>query len=125
MEAKNNCLPLTHRHIIFNLETAMVSVKHPFPGLSKKLLAAEVDAFAKNDPGRRFGLIPKSVQVEDGFREITFRDLSRAVNATAWWIEKYIGKPTQEDTIAYLANNDIRYIIVMLAAHKLGYTVGH
>lgn len=109
--------PFTHS------ETAMVGMNQNFLEPSTKLLAAEVDSLAKSDPGRRFGLIPKSNRIEDGFREITFLDLSRAVNATSWWIEKYIGRPIKGETIAYMGNNDVRYILFMLASHKLGYTV--
>jgi acyl-CoA synthetase (AMP-forming)/AMP-acid ligase II len=101
----------------------MVGVNQGFLKPSNKLLAAEVDSLAKSDPGRRFGLIPKSNQIEDGFREITFLDLSRAVNATSWWVEKHIGRPNKGETIAYMGNNDVRYILFMLASHKLGYTV--
>ncbi|KAJ5945718.1 NRPS-like enzyme [Penicillium verhagenii] len=101
----------------------MVGVANAFLKPSRKLLAAEVDLLAKSDPGRRFGLIPRSGQIEDGFREITFRDLARAVNAMSWWMEKNIGKPTQGETISYLGNNDVRYIVFMLASHKLGYTI--
>ncbi|KAJ5897984.1 hypothetical protein N7504_008272 [Penicillium tannophilum] len=104
-------------------ETAMVGIDQTVLKPSTKLLAAEVDSLAKSDPGRRFGLIPKSNQIEDGFREITFLELSRAVNATSWWIETHIGRPTKGETIAYMGNNDVRYILFMLASHKLGYTI--
>lgn len=106
-------------------ETAMVGIDQTFLKPSTKLLAAEVDSLAKSDPGRRFGLIPKSNQIEDGFREITFLELSRAVNATSWWIEAHIGRPTKGETIAYMGNNDVRYILFMLASHKSGYTVSN
>ncbi|KAJ5636075.1 NRPS-like enzyme [Penicillium longicatenatum] len=100
----------------------MVGVSQATFKPSNKLLAAEVDFLAKSDPGRRFGLIPKSNRIEDGFREISFLELSRAVNATSWWIEKQIGRPKKRETIAYMGNNDARYILFMLASHKLGYT---
>ncbi|PWY68472.1 acetyl-CoA synthetase-like protein [Aspergillus heteromorphus CBS 117.55] len=88
-----------------------------------RLLVTQVDAVAERSPTRRFGLIPNGTEVENGFREVTFQDLSRAVDAMAWWIVEALGMPTtKEETIAYLGNNDVRYIVFILACHKLGYT---
>ena len=88
-----------------------------------RLLVTHVDTIAKQSPNRRFGLISNGTDVDQGFREVTFRDLSRAVNAMSWWIDDTLGKPQPGEKIAYLANNDVRYIIFMLACHKTGYTV--
>ncbi|GLA05490.1 putative NRPS-like protein biosynthetic cluster [Aspergillus niger] len=88
-----------------------------------RLLVTHVDTIAKQFPNRRFGLIPNGTDVDQGFREVTFRDLSRAVNAMSWWIDDTLGKPQPGEKIAYLANNDVRYIIFMLACHKTGYTI--
>lgn len=90
----------------------------------KRLLVTEVDTIAKTFPSRRFALVPNGTEVEDGFREVTFLDLSRAVDAMSWWIIKNLGQPKESERIAYVGNNDIRYAIFMLACQKTGYTVG-
>ncbi|PYH42518.1 putative NRPS-like enzyme [Aspergillus saccharolyticus JOP 1030-1] len=104
----------------------MVSFIEPAPGTFRalqRLLVAQVDKVAEEAPTSRFGLIPNGIEVEEGFREITFQDLSRAVDALSWWIKDTLGEPEEGQRIAYLGNNDIRYIIVMLACHKTGYTI--
>jgi acyl-coenzyme A synthetase/AMP-(fatty) acid ligase len=90
----------------------------------KRLLVTEVDTVAKEFPTRRFGLIPNGTEVEHGFREVTFQDLSRAVDAMSWWIRDNLGPSKESESIAYVGNNDIRYAIFMLACHKTGYKVG-
>jgi acyl-coenzyme A synthetase/AMP-(fatty) acid ligase len=89
----------------------------------QRLLATVVDALAIECPTRRFCLTPNGTEVDHGFREVTFKDLCRAVNTMSWWMEKHLGSSIKGETIAYLGSNDIRYIILMLAAHKTGCTV--
>ncbi|KAJ5715826.1 NRPS-like enzyme [Penicillium malachiteum] len=89
----------------------------------KRLLVTLVDKLAKTYPKQRFGLIPNGTEIEDGFREITFLHLSQAVNAASWWILKNMGESKDGGRFAYIGNNDIRYIILMLAAHKTNYTI--
>lgn len=102
----------------------MTTMHEPVPQPGKRLLAGYVDYLAVSDPNRRFALIPKSDNVEDGFREVTIHDIARAVNAMSRWMEKHLGAPKQTETIAYMGNNDIRYIIFILAANKTGNKVG-
>ncbi|KAF7154930.1 hypothetical protein CNMCM5623_003188 [Aspergillus felis] len=89
----------------------------------QRLLASVVDSLAIECPMRRFSLIPNGTEVHQGFREVTFKDLCRAVNTVSWWMEKHLGSSIKGETIAYLGSNDIRYIILMLASHKTGCTI--
>ena len=98
----------------------MTIKKIPAPQPGKRLLAECVDSLAASDPSRRFSLIPQSDDVKDGFREVSIHDIARAVNAMSWWMEKHLGTPKQTETFAYMGNNDIRYIIFLLAANKTG-----
>lgn len=98
----------------------MTALKKLAPEPGKRLLAQYVDYLAMADPSRRFALIPRSEDVNDGFREVTVHDIARAANSMSWWIEKHLGPPTEEETIAYMGNNDIRYIIFILASNKTG-----
>ncbi|KAL4938764.1 hypothetical protein BDV06DRAFT_231536 [Aspergillus oleicola] len=83
----------------------------------KRLLANVVDNLAISNPTQKIGVIPSN----NDFRIITTKEIHDAVHATAWWIEKQIGKPQQPETVAYMGTNDIRYIVFVLAAHKTGY----
>ncbi|PWY76131.1 NRPS-like enzyme [Aspergillus sclerotioniger CBS 115572] len=87
----------------------------------QRLFPVLVDHLATSNPTQRVGLIPKGADVSDGFETITMQRLARAVDAFAFWIEKQVGRATEPQTIAYMASNDVRYLIFLLAAHKTGY----
>ncbi|KAH7062833.1 hypothetical protein BKA63DRAFT_186920 [Paraphoma chrysanthemicola] len=60
----------------------------------------------------------------NGYRKCTYQELANAVYATAWWIEKNIGKPRVNDgsvTMVYFGPNDLRYGILVLASVCVGY----
>ncbi|PLB54119.1 NRPS-like enzyme [Aspergillus steynii IBT 23096] len=84
----------------------------------KRLFVNIVDELASSNPTQPLGIIPNGSDIKDGFRHLTAKELADAVNATAWWIEKEIGKGTGEETVAYMGNNDIRYLLFILACHK-------
>ncbi|KAL4803729.1 hypothetical protein BDV18DRAFT_162739 [Aspergillus unguis] len=91
--------------------------------LGNRLLSTLVDEAAQSTPGRLFGIIPKGQTVSDGFREVTFDHLARGVGAMAWWIEENIGKTngSEQEAIAYMGANDMRYYIFILACAKTGH----
>ena len=89
----------------------------------KRLLASLADDLAERDAERCFSVIPKGADVSNGFQAVNMRDLSRAVNCMSWWIESTIGPAQARETLAYMANNDIRYCIFMMACQKTGYQV--
>ncbi|RAL10259.1 putative NRPS-like enzyme [Aspergillus homomorphus CBS 101889] len=80
-----------------------------------------VDHRAQSAPTELVGLIPKGSDVAAGYEELTFAGLARAVDACARWIEARIGRAKQPETIAYMASNDVRYLVFLLASHKTGY----
>ena len=89
----------------------------------QRLLPVVVDQLAHSNPTQRVGLIPKGADVSDGYEAITVQRLARAVDAFAAWIEAQVGRAKEPQTIAYMASNDVRYLIFLLAAHKTGYKV--
>ncbi|GAB7340817.1 hypothetical protein MBLNU457_7181t1 [Dothideomycetes sp. NU457] len=82
-----------------------------------------VDDVASRNPEQTWILVPKSDNLEDGYRPVTFASLARAVNKMSRWIEKTIGISETRETIAYMGVNDTRYIIFLLAALKTGYKI--
>lgn len=65
-----------------------------------------------------------SADLTASYRKITYQQYANAVHATAWWIEKNIGKPKVQDgreTLVYLGDNDLRYGALTLAAVMVGY----
>lgn len=89
----------------------------------KKVLAPTVDEYAETLPTQRYALHARGPEVSDGFQEITFKDLARAVNYMSWWIESAIGPAQSFETLAYMGSDDIRYFVFMLACQKTGYQV--
>ncbi|KAJ5786433.1 NRPS-like enzyme [Penicillium pulvis] len=87
----------------------------------KLLWPTIVDHRARSAPSDLVGLIPKGSDVADGYQELTFDGLARAVDACAHWIEKHVGRAQHPETIAYMGSNDVRYLFLILACHKTGY----
>ena len=102
----------------FQLKKQVIDPKIPY---GKRLLPHCVDESAKTNPDRIVCKIPKSVDVSQGFVEITIGQVSKAVNHLAYWLEEKLEKKNGQQTpIAYLGAADIRYWIMILAAIKIG-----
>ena len=67
--------------------------------------------------------MPLSSDLTQGFRDITMRQVSQAVNKCAYWLEHTVGRSTVFETLSYMGLPDLRYAIVFLAAVKCGYKV--
>ncbi|KAF2035071.1 acetyl-CoA synthetase-like protein [Setomelanomma holmii] len=91
----------------------MAQEHQSWPQINNELLPHTVFRLAE--------LLPNSVHSEhfsDG------SDLANAVHATAWWIEKNVGKPrvsNGSEARVYFGPNDLRYGILVLASVCVGY----
>jgi thioester reductase-like protein/acyl-coenzyme A synthetase/AMP-(fatty) acid ligase len=85
-----------------------------------------VDEIARTAPDTKWVEVPvNNTDLQDGYKTITFGQLSQAVSKMAHWIENTIGtsKETRE-TITYMdRQNDIRYIFAIIATMKTGYKI--
>ena len=93
------------------------------PEYGRRLIPSMIDGIALDTPDKHYCYISRTANVEDGFRAITFKEFSNAINACAWWIRAEIGKGIDFDTLAYLGPSDLRNVIIILAAIKTGYKV--
>lgn len=93
------------------------------PTYGQRLVTVTIDELATDQPSRVFASVPRSSNPKDGFRDITFLDLSRAINRAAWWIEDTFGKSESFETIAYMGPSDPRYFIMALGVNKAGWKV--
>jgi len=91
------------------------------PAYGSRLLPQVLDDLATSKPERIYASFPKTFDLKDGFRDVTVLQMSHAVNAIAWWLEKHIGQSSNFETISYLGPPDVRYAIIFLAAVKCGY----
>lgn len=89
--------------------------------VGKRLLPQVVDGVAVSNPKRVWASSPRSLDLIDGFRDITFAELANAVNYVAWWIERRMGCGEDFETLSYMGATDVRYIVIFLAAIKRGY----
>ncbi|KAK4183556.1 putative peptide synthetase [Podospora australis] len=84
--------------------------------------SALVDHLAATKPNDTWVKIPiTSAQDVTHWDNITWAQLSNAVNAMAHFITKSFGPARKDEPIAYTGINDIRYPIVILAAIKADY----
>ncbi|KAL7917709.1 hypothetical protein ACQKWADRAFT_325439 [Trichoderma austrokoningii] len=92
------------------------------PQYGKRLLVNIVDDYAAHEPERVFVSQPYSSNLEDGYRDITFKETARAVNHLARELLNQTQDATSDKdsfpTVAYIGPSDIRYTTVMLACIK-------
>ncbi|RFU75191.1 nrps-like enzyme [Trichoderma arundinaceum] len=100
----------------------MNGFSEPKPQYGRRLLVNVVDGYAAHESERTFIYQPNSSNPKDGFRPITFGEVSNAVNYLAHELlqqaQKNIYPNDSFPTIAYIGPSDIRYAIIMLACIK-------
>lgn len=87
--------------------------------------SAIIEARASETPDRAFCEILEDGWRERGSRVITYAQFSRAVDRACWWFEEEFGPSKNFDSFAYFGDNELRYIIAMVAAQKSQRTVRH
>lgn len=95
--------------------------------VDRRLLPAAIEYRAEHDPERVWGYLAKSdVDVTKGFRSVTYRDLAKAIDAAAWWLDGTLG-PAKEGfpTVAYIGSEDLRYVLMLHACIKTKRKVRH
>ena len=92
--------------------------------LGKKLLNNVVDSVARTTPDLVYAELPRSsVDLSQGFRQVTYRDFANGINGIAWWIRKSLGPSETFETLTYIGPNDLRHNLLLLGAVKAGYKV--
>lgn len=88
----------------------------------RRLIASRIEELAQHEPERVWLSIPSS-RPSDGFKDITWTTGANAIDRAAWWIQSTLGKGKGESTLAYIGPQDMRYLILLVAAIKAGYIV--
>lgn len=86
-----------------------------------RLLPQVVDEYARIDPNRVYASILLSANVSQGFRDVTMKEMARAVNSMAWWIKDNLGRRDDFETLGYIGVSDLRYPTIILAGIKCGW----
>lgn len=87
-----------------------------------RLLPQVVDELAANHPDQTWISIPKTNDPTSGFNDITYQQLKNAVNAATIWLKGSLPADLNL-TLPYLGPSDTRYIILTVAAIKLGHNL--
>src|ERR1700743_1605566 len=91
----------------------------------EELLPTIVDHYAAVYPDRIYAEYPNvTTTYEEGYRKITYRDLSNAVNGLACFLTNTLGPGDGTETLPYVGPNDLRYPALAVGAMKAGYRVG-
>ncbi|CAI6335581.1 unnamed protein product [Periconia digitata] len=91
--------------------------------VGERLIAPTLDEYALSCPNQVFYSIPKhDNDLSQGFKNITCKQFSNAVNHAAAWLQTEVLSPnaTPYEVIAYQGPNDLRYPILAIAASKVG-----
>lgn len=85
------------------------------------LLPTIVDHLARDEPNSLWGEYPRSsTTLSDGYETLTYKQFANAVNGVAHQIERTIGRRDTREPLAWLAPNDPRCPISLIAAMKVG-----
>lgn len=95
------------------------------PPFGARLLPTVIDDYAKNEPDRVFVQVPIGDEAKDGWRPFTFKEYSDSINHMSHWLVEKLGTPLTGSfpTIAYIGPNDVRYLVLVVAAIKTGFKV--
>ncbi len=83
-----------------------------------RLLPCVLDEWGRDEPDRLYVLVPRSPNVAKGFVGVTMRQMTHAVDVTAWWLIETFGSGNGPRTLAYVGPSDSRYPVLLLAAIK-------
>lgn len=86
-------------------------------------MVAVVDNLAREHPTRLVCKAPNGPRVADGFSSVEVEALSKAVDSTAWLIAESFGASDKNEALLYLGDNDIRYLLFVVACQKAGFKV--
>ncbi|OKL56143.1 hypothetical protein UA08_08748 [Talaromyces atroroseus] len=70
----------------------------------QRLLPSVIEQLASDVPEKAWASIPLSADIKAGFKDISFRQLAKVIDALAWWIESRIGRSSTFEPAAYLGN---------------------
>ncbi|RWA12652.1 hypothetical protein EKO27_g2467 [Xylaria grammica] len=93
------------------------------PAYGRRLMPTVLDDFATRSPDRVYAAVPKTNDIKDGFRDITFADVARMVNFISWWVEDRFGKSDKFEAIGYIGITDVRGPILFQGLVKSGFKI--
>ncbi|PHH60729.1 hypothetical protein CDD81_1311 [Ophiocordyceps australis] len=91
---------------------------------NERLLPQIIDHVAQTDPEAVWMEYPRSESsYDDGFAQITYGQLARAVDKLAWYLYQSVEARGAFQTLAYIGPNDARYALIVYACIKASFKV--
>lgn len=93
---------------------------------SSRFLPNRINTIALEQPSKPFICLPRDDDVS-GFEDMTYKQFANAINGASHFLDDKLEKCEINafDTIAYIGENDLRYLILVVAAVKTGRKVSH
>lgn len=88
-----------------------------------RLLTRVLDDLSQNSPTSLYCIHPTSQVSENDWCHISFYQFFQAVDRLAWWIDQKLGQHKEQQVLAYVGTNDLRYGAFILACMKMGHAV--
>ncbi|KAM0209141.1 hypothetical protein ACHAQD_011306 [Fusarium lateritium] len=97
------------------------NTKSGSPAFEPRSLIQLIDKITSEDPTRPFTHIASSSEPQDGWKAVSFLQLTNGINHLAHAISKAVKSSAEEfPTVAYIGPNDIRYPMMLLACIRAG-----
>ncbi|KAJ5533542.1 NRPS-like enzyme [Penicillium frequentans] len=90
-------------------------------GNKGRLLTHVLDEFAQDSPNSLYCIHPISQASDNEWRFISVQQFSHAVDRLAWWIDQKLGEQKEQQVLAYIGTNDLRYGAFILGCMKSGH----
>ena len=84
------------------------------------VLVTAIEQKVKWPPNETYLRYPTANWEVDGYRSFTYGQYGDSINKVAHWLDAQLGKATENDTVAYLGPNDLRYAVLWPALIKTG-----
>lgn len=95
----------------------------PTTHYGRRLIPQIIDSLAVAEPHLALFSIVTPSSNSLGFRDISARAFTQAVDKLAWWLYRQVGKPTTVQPVGYIGPHDLRHILLTYACVKAGYAV--
>ena len=94
--------------------------------VSEPLLpATHIREVAAEDPERVVCSLPRTQDPRDGFTDINYSQLKTAIDFASHWFVEKLGIGESFETVGYIGPQDVRYLILSIAAWQTGWKVCH
>ncbi|KAM0295231.1 hypothetical protein HYE67_000263 [Fusarium culmorum] len=90
--------------------------------IGNRLIPQILDDLAATEPDRIIYSWAKSSDLSQGFRHVSARAFTRAVDKTAWLLQRELGETSEIRAVGYIGPHDLRQILLTFACIKANYT---